>query len=109
MRTIPVLIGRKAQVYTPMTTAMWNEFKRGAPQEFMINEAVADMGDPRIVGEVNRLRGKMEIKDTLDKLYREAHHRVDEITREALAVENDLVDTMARIEARTSVHSSRIN
>jgi hypothetical protein len=37
-----------------MTSSKWREFARGAPQEFIINEAVAEMGDPRIIGEVNR-------------------------------------------------------
>ena len=81
-----------------MTTARWREFQRGAPQEFLINEAIADMADPRIVGEVNRLRGKMELKDTLNKLRREAQHHLDEITKEYLIVEQDLVTTKYCIE-----------
>ena len=64
----------------------------------MINEAIADMADPRIVGEVNRLRKKLEAKDALDKMQREARHRVDEISRELLIVEHDLVETMVRVE-----------
>ena len=53
--TIPVYISRQTRYYTPMTAAKWREFRRGAPQEFLINEAIADMADPRVVGEVNRL------------------------------------------------------
>jgi hypothetical protein len=63
-----------------------------------VNEAVAEMGDPRIIGEVNCYRGKRELKDTLDKLLRDARQHVNEISKEALAVENELVDSMARIE-----------
>ena len=91
--SIPVYIGRQTRFYTTMTAARWREFQRGAPQEFLINEAIADMADPRIVGEVNRLRGKMELRDTLDKLRRDAQHRLDEITKEYLVVEQDLVTT----------------
>ena len=96
--SIPVYIGRQTRFYTTMTAARWREFQRGAPQEFLINEAIADMADPRIVGEVNCLRGKMELKDTLDKLCRDAQHRLDEITKEYLVVEQDLVTTKYRIE-----------
>ena len=96
--SIPVYIGRQTMFYTTMTAAQWGEFQRGAPQEFLINEAIADMADPRIVGEVNRLRGKMELKDTLDKLRRDAQHRLDEITKEYLVVEQDLVTTKYHIE-----------
>ena len=44
--TIPVYISRQTRYYTPMTAAKWREFRRGAPQEFLINEAIADMADP---------------------------------------------------------------
>ena len=53
--TIPVYISRQTHFHTTMTAAKWQEFRRGAPQEFLINEAIADMADPRIVGEVNHL------------------------------------------------------
>ena len=96
--SIPVYIGRQTRFYTTMTAARWREFQRRAPQEFLINEAIADMADPRIVGEVNRLRGKMELKDTLDKLRRDAQHHLDKITKEYLVVEQDLVTTKYRIE-----------
>ena len=72
--SIPVYISRQTRFYTSMTAARWREFQRRAPQEFLINEAIADMADPRVVGEVNRLRGKMELKDTLGKLCSDAQH-----------------------------------
>jgi hypothetical protein len=81
-----------------MMSSKWREFAQGASQEFIINEAVAEMGDPRIIGEVNRYRGKRELKDTLDKLLRDARQRVNEISKEAMAVKNELIDSMARIE-----------
>ena len=95
---IPVYIGRNTTFYTAMTEAKWREFQRGAPQEFLINEAIADMADPRIIGEVNRLRGKTELKNTLDKMRREVQHRLDEIMKEYLTVERDLVTTRYRVE-----------
>ena len=96
--TIPVYISRQTRHYTPMTAAKWREFRRGAPQEFLINEAIADMADPRVVGEVNRLRGKMELRDTLDKLRRDTQHRLDEIMKEYTLTEQDLTSSMVRIE-----------
>ena len=96
--TIPVYIGRQTRFYTNMTPAKWWEFQCGALQEFLINEVIADMADPRIVGEVNRLRGKMELHTTLDKLCRDAQHRLDEISKEYLIVEQDLVTTKYHIK-----------
>jgi hypothetical protein len=97
-RTIPVYISRKAQHFTTMTSAMWREFKHGAPQEFMVNEAIADMADPCIIGKVNRFCGKQETKEVLDKIKWDARHWVDEVVKERLIVKQDLVDTMAQIE-----------
>ena len=96
--TIPVYISRQTRFYAPMTAAKWREFRRGAPQEFLINEAIADMADPRVVGEVNRLRGKMELRDTLDKLRRDTQHRLDEIMKEYTITEQELTNSMVRIE-----------
>ena len=96
--TIPVYISRQTRHYTPMTATKWQEFRRGAPQEFLINEAIADMADPRIVGEVNRLCGKMELRDTLDRLRRDTQHRLDEIMKEYTITEQDLTSAMVRIE-----------
>ena len=87
-----------------MTASKWWEFRHGAPQEFLINEAIADMADPHIVGEVNRLRGKMELRDTLDKLCRDAQHQLDEIMKEYLITKQDLTSTMVRIE-HANLHS----
>ena len=102
--TIPIYISRQTRYYTPMTAARWKEFRRGAPQEFLINEAIADMADPRVVGEVNRLQGKMELRDTLDKLRRDAQHHLDKIMKEYTITEQDLTSTMIRIE-RANLHS----
>jgi hypothetical protein len=105
--TIPVYIGRQTCHYAPMTASKWREFTQGTPQEFIMNEVVAEMGDPRIIGEVNRYRGKRELKDTLDKLLRDTRQHVNEISKEALAVENELVDSMAQIKCanlHTLVH-----
>jgi hypothetical protein len=103
-RTVPIYIGRQTRHYAPMTTSKWRELNRGVPQEFIVNKAVAKMGDPRIIGEVNHYQGKQELKDTLDKLLRDARQRINEISKEALAVENELVDSMARIE-RANLHT----
>jgi hypothetical protein len=102
--TIPVYIGRQTNCYAPMTSSKWREFAQGAPQEFIINKAVTEMGDLRIIGEVNRYRGKWELKDTLDKLLHDARQHVNEISKEAMAVENELVDSMARIK-RANLHT----
>jgi hypothetical protein len=97
-RTIPVLLGRRAHFRLPMNAAKWDDFRRGSPREFLINEAIADLGDPRIIGEVNRLRGKMELKDTLGKMLKDLNHQADQVNRELIQTERDLTDTMVRVE-----------
>ena len=64
----------------------------------MINEAVADLRDPRVVAELNRYRGKAELQETLGDILKEARHRVTEVEKEYLIVQRDPVDSMNRIE-----------
>ena len=71
-KTIPVYIGQKSNHYLRMNPTMWNELRRNSPQEFMINEAVPDLGDPRVVAKLNWYRGKAEIQETLGDILKEA-------------------------------------
>ena len=97
-RTIPIYIGRKSNHYRRMNPMMWKELRRDSPQEFVINEAVADLGDPRVVAKLNRYRGKAELQETLGDILREARKRVGDVEKEYLVVQHDLVDSMNRIE-----------
>ena len=97
-RTIPVYIGRKANHHRCMNPTMWKEFRRNSPQEFIINEAVADLGDPRVVAELNRYQGKAELQETLGDILKEARQWVSEVEKEYLVVQRELVDSMNRIE-----------
>ena len=97
-RTIPVYIGRKSNHHRRMNPTMWKEFRRNSPQEFMINEAVADLADPRVVAELNRYRGKAELQETLGDILKESRQRVSEVEKEYLIVQRELVDSMNRIE-----------
>ena len=99
-----IYIGRQAHHYSPMTAAKWREFQHGAPQEFLINEVITDMADPCVVGEVNHLRAKMELIDTLKKYLRDTHHRMDEISKEFQITKQDLTSTMVRIKC-ANLHS----
>ena len=65
VRTIPVYIGRKSNSYRRMNPTMWEVFQRGSPCQFIIDEAIADLGDPRVVAEVNQYRGKKDLYKTL--------------------------------------------
>ena len=97
-RTIPVYIGRKSNHYRRMNPTLWKELRRDSPQEFIINEAVADLGDPRVVAELNRYRGKAELQETLGDILKEAWKRVADVEKEYLIVQRDLVDSMNCIE-----------
>ena len=97
-RTIPVYIGRKSNYHHHMNPTMWKEFRRNSPQEFMINEAVADLGDPQVVAKLNWYWGKAELQETLGDILKEARQRVTEVEKEYLIVQCDLVNSMNRIE-----------
>ena len=71
-RTIPVYIGRRLRVAQKMTSEKWKYLCRGTDTEFVVNDALAEIGDPRLKGEVNHFRGLTDVKDTLDTRMREA-------------------------------------
>ena len=81
-----------------MNPTMWKELRRGSPQEFLVDEAVADLGDPRVVAELNRYRGKADVQETLGDILKDARKRVVDAEKEYLTVQRDLVDSMNRIE-----------
>ncbi|KAH9164174.1 hypothetical protein EDB89DRAFT_1912297 [Lactarius sanguifluus] len=81
-----------------MTEAKWRKMLRGADEEFAINEALMEIGDPRLTGEVNRLRGQSAVKETLEGLLRDAHHRVTDITRQLVDVEREVTGSHIRLE-----------
>ena len=64
----------------------------------MINEAVADLGDPRVVAKLNRYRGKAELQETLGDILKDARKQVADVEKEYLIVQCDLVDSMNHIE-----------
>ena len=97
-RTMPIYIGRKSNHHRCMNPTMWKEFRRNSPQEFVINEAVADLADPRVVAKLNRYWGKAKLQDTLGDILKEARQRVSEVEKEYLIVQHELVDSMNRIE-----------
>ena len=97
-KTIPVYIGRKSNSYRRMNPSMWRVFQRGSPHQFVIDEAIADLGDPRVVAEVNRYHGKKDLHETLGDMQREARKRLTDIEKEYLIVQRDMTDSMNRIE-----------
>jgi hypothetical protein len=97
-RTIPVYIGKRAHHFQKMTTEKWRYLCRDTDTEFTVNEALAEIGDPKLTGEVNRFRGLADIKDTMDKLLRDAMQRVNEIMREAVVVDSEFQHCTKRLE-----------
>jgi hypothetical protein len=53
IRNVPVQVGRRAQHYERMTGAKWRDLRKGDIREFTINEALEDLGDIRLKGELN--------------------------------------------------------
>ena len=97
-KTIPIYIGRKSNHYCYMNPTMWKELRRGSPQEFIVKEVVAVLGDPRVVAELNWYQGKADIQVTLGDILKDARKQVADTEKESLIVQHDLVDSMNRIE-----------
>jgi hypothetical protein len=98
IRNVPVQVGRRAQHYERMTRAKWRDLRRGDIWEFAINEALEDLGDIRLKGELNRFRGLADQKETVADLLKDALSRVNEITREAVVIDRALEGCMKRLE-----------
>jgi hypothetical protein len=98
IRNVPVQVGRRAQHYERMTRAKWRDLRRGDTREFAINEALEDLGDIRLKGELNRFRGLADQKEILADLLKDALSRVNEITREAVGIDRALEGCMKRLE-----------
>jgi hypothetical protein len=96
-RTTDVQIGRRNPAYTMMSTDMWRTLQKGE-HEFVVNEALSEMGDLRLTGEVNRYRGLTGISRTLNNLRQESMHQVNDITKELVAVDNNLTNCKRRLE-----------
>jgi hypothetical protein len=101
---LPVTIRRQTCVTQRMTATNWKELQRGSPQEFMVNKALANMGDPRVIGAVNRLRGKMEVDESLSNMLQDARHMVDKLTAEHWLNQQELVNIKNNIE-RANLHA----
>ena len=97
-KTIPVFIGQKSNSWRCMNPTMWVVLQRGSPQQFIINKAIADLGDPWVVAEVNRYRGKKDLHMTLGDMQKEARKHLTDIEKEYLIVQRDMADSMNRIE-----------
>jgi hypothetical protein len=97
-RTLPVQVGRRAQYYTAMTTAMWRDLERGSSKEFAVNDCLADISDARITGEVNHFRGYAKLRQTLNGFLLDAQKEVTKVTKELLKVEEQLDQSRNRLE-----------
>ena len=71
---------------------------RGNEKEFAINEALTEMGDLRLWGEINTFRGTVELKKTLEEMLKDMHGRVREVMRELIKVETEYEESKKRLE-----------
>ena len=94
----PVQIGRRARHFMHMTEANWRDLMRGNEKEFAINEALMEMGDLQLWGEVNTFRGTAELKKTLEEMLKDAHGQVKEVMRELIKVETEYEVSKKRLE-----------
>ena len=96
--TLPVQIGRVVRYANNMTTEMWARLRRGSEQQFMVDEALEQLGDPRLRGEVNYYRGKADVLDTLNDLYQSAMSEANCLMREVLTVEGEVRRSQQRLQ-----------
>ena len=98
IRTLPVQIGRVVRYANNMTTEQWNRLRRNSEQQFMVDEALEQLGDPRLRGEINYFRGKADVLDTLNTMYRGAMSEANKLMREVLTVEGEVRRSQQRIQ-----------
>ena len=98
IRTLPVQIGRVVRYANNMTTEQWNCLRRNSEQQFMVDKALEQLGDPRLRGEINYFRGKADVLDTLNNLYRGAMSEANKLMREVLTVEGEVKRSQQRIQ-----------
>ena len=85
-----VQIGRVVRYANNMTMEMWGRLRRGSEQQFMVDKALEQLGDPRLRGEVNYYRGKADVLKTLNGLYRSTMSEANRLMREVLTVEGEV-------------------
>ena len=98
IRTLPVQIGRVVRYANNMTTEMWGRLRRGSEQQFMVDEALEQLGDPRLRGEINYYQGKADVLDTLNSLYRSSMSEANRLMREIFTVEGEVKRSQQRIQ-----------
>ena len=81
-----------------MNPTMWEVLQWGSLQQFIVDEAIANLGDPWVVVEVNCYRGKRDLHTTLGDMLREEQKHITDIEKEFLIVQKDLEDSKHRIE-----------
>ena len=52
-RTIPVYIRRRSRAVQKMTMEKWRYLHHDTDTEFVVNDTLAEIGNPRLTGEVN--------------------------------------------------------
>ena len=93
IRTLLVQIGCSVRYANNMTSKMWGHLRRGSKQQFMVDEAMEQLGDPRdprLRGEVNYYWGKADILETLNNLYCRTMSEANKLMREVLTVKGEV-------------------
>ena len=71
---------------------------QGNKKEFAINKALSEMGDLRLLGEINTFHRAAELKKMLEDMLKEVHSRVKEVMKELIKVEIVLDDLKKQLE-----------
>ena len=98
VHTLPVQIGRSVWYSNYMTTTMWSHFWRGSDQQFLINTALEQLGDPRLKGEIKYFRGKADVLNTLNGLLHNAQHKVNNLMKEVVTIEGEVRRCQQRLQ-----------
>ena len=96
--TLPVQIGQVVRYANNMTSEMWGHLRRGSKQQFMVDEALEQLGDPRLRGEINYYRGKADVLNTLNSLYRSSMNEANRLMREIFVVEGEVKQSQQHIQ-----------
>ena len=94
----PVQMDRRVPTHAPMSPIKWRHLRSGNEREFAINMVLTQINNPKYHSDVNHFKGLSNLKDTLEKLMKEAQGWVMEVMKELVTIEAQLNLCKKRLE-----------
>ena len=97
-RTIPSLHWQGSEAFPTNDLGHVEGLRTGLEMEFMVNDSMAHLNNPRLNGEINRFRGKSELVQTLEKMLHDLQGQVTEVQGQLVRTYDKLGMCKQRLE-----------